>query len=260
MSQQTRQRYSPSDSAFRSHNHHNHHEAEHVYNSPQLTLDPSTLDLRPSSCDDISPSSISNPTGSSSTTPTGSLRISTYNLSSTGVVTRRKARAALEQLQIQTEITLGTQPADLREQHQAIQLNHPHSFHPNHGSPNQLHHQTSDMHDVQIQQGELQMHVDDHNQPLIDTIHHQPDTLTPHSHVCLSCPKYLFLASHQSFFRSILSFLIPRRRLPVIISRPTHTLIRLRQSQVLQMLPRILTFSPSAPLRHCRLVLLRLFL
>lgn len=260
ISQQSRQRFPPSDIAFRSHNHHNHHdhhEAEHVYNSPQLTLDPSTLDLRPSPPDDISisssPSSSVNipATGSSTTTtPTGSLRISTYNSNSNnntllspsnssptapapadsdpaatstpttttpittittatasatataGVLTRRKARAALEQLQIPTQIAVHTQQQQHQQhqQQQGNQQSQPHRFHPSHDFQNRLHHQTSDMHDVQMQQGELQMHVDDHNQqPLIDPIHHhQPSTLTPHSHVCPHLSLFFFFFfSHQ---------------------------------------------------------------
>jgi hypothetical protein len=168
-----------SSGAFGAPHRQDQHEAQHVYDSPQLTLDPSTLDLRSNSNEEPSPSS-ANTSGSNNTTPTGSLRLAAYNLpnlSPGGVTTRRRARAALEQLQIQIQVGVHSEqqvqsPHQQQQQHQDHQRN-----------------QQSDMHDVHMHTGEMQMHIDDrhdHSMTGRGMAHEQGQDDTLSHHVCNS--------------------------------------------------------------------------
>ena len=210
------------------------HEADHVYDSPQLTLDPSTLDLRSNSNQEPRPASAST-NGSNNTTPTGSLRFSAYhlpNLSSPGVTTRRRARAALEQLQIQIQVP--------------IQSEHVSPHH--HSGEDQRHddhqQQQSDMHDIHMQSGEMQMHVDDSREHgLISNGigHGQGHGATLSQNVCLALHVHCMVVN-RVLFRCSACFLM-HHLTPSTISPPTP----------LRTLQQVLLHLPTLPLiKICR--------
>jgi len=142
-SEASSQRFALPEDAFRSHD---QHEAEHVYNSLPLALDPSALDLRSNFNHDQRPVS-SRVNGSNNTTPTGSLRLTAYNPhdpASPGRVTRR--RDTLEHLHLHIDTALSPDEQDTLSQQE-------------HHDDSQ--HQPSDMQSIDLHAAGMRMHLDD---------------------------------------------------------------------------------------------------